>query len=511
MKNTAKKMLGFLLIICITLTLLPISTLAVGSDTIVQIAKGEVGTSGSPNKYTRWLGTISGSYDYWWCAAFVSWCASQAGESSAIPATASVYVLNNSILKAGGKKVSSPQAGDIVIYRRKADNYYAHVGIMENSTTSIEGNYGNAVCRGIKPNTYDDTAGSTVANGKIEVIYLRPNYKGKTQETKIEFFDCDVTIFTKGTVNLYKNINDSQRADYFDRSQTAYSTKGAKVNDGSTWYQIQAYQNNKVTKLWLNDKSTGVKIINNKTAPSLTFSSDSLSINPGDSKTVSIKFVGDDVQSIGGSINGQSLCDVSWGNTNWSARTTSLIITGKKAGTATISVNLMDKSGKTICSKDLSVEVNNSQASQISQGEISQGVYIIESAIGGVLDCEKGSQSACAHILLWNQHSAENQQFRVIPLDDGTYVLQMVHSNLVLDVEKANTKSTRVIQYGWHGAANQRWKIVPAGDGYYYIISALSSGMALDVSGGRANPGADIIVYQPHYGANQKWKFLPVK
>lgn len=497
-------MMGFLLIICITLTLLPISTLAVGSDTIVQIAKSEVGTSGSPNKYTRWLGAISGSYDYWWCAAFVSWCASQAGESSAIPATASVYVLNNSILKAGGKKVSSPQAGDIVIYRRKADNYYAHVGIMENSTTSIEGNYGNAVCRGIKPNTYDDTAGSTVANGKIEVIYLRPNYKGKTQETKTEFFDCDVTIFTKGTVNLYKNINDSQRADYFDRSQTAYSTKRAKVNDGSTWYQIQVYQNNKLTKLWLNAKSTGVKIINNKTAPSLTFSSDSFSVNPGDSKTVSVKFTGDDVQSIGGSIDGQSLCDVSWGSTNWSAGTTSLIITGKKAGTATISINLMDKNMKTIYTKNLSVEVKEPQTVRISNG-----IYLIESATGGVLDIEKGSQEKSAKLLLWPMHSADNQRVHVIPLDDGTYVLQMVHSQMVLDVPNFSTEpKTQVIQYDWNGGSNQRWKIIPVKDNWCMIISA-HSGLALDVSGGRG-AGSPLIIYPQHGEKNQLFKFVPI-
>lgn len=127
-----KRVLAMLLALSLVLLLFPVGALAAGANDIVKIAKAEVGTSGSPNKYTYWLGKIGGSYNYWWCAAFVSWCANQAGEAKAIPKSASVYYLSQGILNAGGKKVSSPQAGDIVVYRRKADNYYAHVGIMEN-------------------------------------------------------------------------------------------------------------------------------------------------------------------------------------------------------------------------------------------------------------------------------------------------------------------------------------------------------------------------------------------
>lgn len=138
------------------------------------------------------------------------------------------------------------------------------------------------------------------------------------------------------------------------------------------------------------------------------------------------------------------------------------------------------------------------------------GVYVIESALGGVLDIAKGSNEQSAKLLLWSRHDGDNQRVHVIPCDDGTYVLQMVHSNLVLDVEKANVKpGAQVIQYGYHGAANQRWKIVPAGDGYYYIISALNE-MALDVSGGHGNAGDSIIVYHAHYKDNQKWKLVSV-
>lgn len=295
-----KRVLAMLLALSLVLLLFPVGALAAGANDIVKIAKAEVGTSGSPNKYTYWLGKIGGSYNYWWCAAFVSWCANQAGEAKAIPKSASVYYLSQGILNAGGKKVSSPQAGDIVVYRRKADNYYAHVGIMENGSTSIEGNYGNKVCRGIKPNTYDDTAGSSVANGKIEIIYLRPNYKGKSEGIKVNsYFDCDVKITTtKGkTVNAYTNIGDAKRFDYFDKGQTLYSTKGAKVSDGSTWYQVQAMQGSKVVTLWINAKTTGVKVTdlqvsNYNTILSVSPSTVNLNLAGKTSETVTLSWSG---------------------------------------------------------------------------------------------------------------------------------------------------------------------------------------------------------------------------
>lgn len=176
-----------------------------------------------------------------------------------------------------------------------------------------------------------------------------------------EYFSCNVQInTTKGkTVNLYNSPTDSNRKTYFDQGQTAYSTRGAKLSDGSTWYEIQAIDNGKTVTLWLNAASSGVKIANNKVEPSLSFSSSSLSINVGSSKTVSIKFAGDGAKSLGGTINGTSICGATWGSTNWNAGTTSLTISGKQAGTATITVKLMDNNGKTLVSKNLTVTVNN--------------------------------------------------------------------------------------------------------------------------------------------------------
>ncbi len=265
MKRMTSRVFGIWLALCVAFTLVPINAFAAGADSIVQIARAEVGTSGRPNKYTYWTGRVGGTYSYAWCASFVSWCASQAGESGAIPKTVNVREMANGILRAGGSRVSSPQAGDIVVYRRVRDDYYAHVGIMENSSTAIEGNSGNAVRQGIWPGSYS-YSGSSVSNGKIEVIYLRPNYRdsGAAGLTVQSYFDCDVKISTTRDqrVNLYTNPTNSSPKTYFIQGQPAYSTRGAKLSDGSTWYEIQAEekQTGNVITLWLNAASGGVTV-----------------------------------------------------------------------------------------------------------------------------------------------------------------------------------------------------------------------------------------------------------
>lgn len=516
MKNIAKKMLEFLLTICITMTLLPIGTSAANTYN---------GSKALAYAKAHW------SDGNELCAGFVSNCLKAGGLSSWDRECTNLYnqlnkeVVNDAkiasiqYLKASGNYIKTADnkgkvsKGDVLFWlcagcpSDTVGGPYQHTALV----SDVSGTYVNVYQHNGAVNNQPAYVGTCYECGRRYSDMVVVHFNSTSSAPKVmEYFDCDVQINTsKGKrINLYNKPTDSSPRTWFDQGQIAYSTRAAKLSDGSTWYEIQAVDNGKVVTLWLNAKSSGVKVINNKTASSITFSSDSVAINPGESKTISIKFTGNDVKSMGGSIDGQSFCDVKWGNTNWSAGTTSLIITGKKSGTATISINLMDKNGTIICSKNLSVKISESQTSQISEG-----VYVIQAGIGNnmVLDCEKGRQTAGSIILLWDRHDAENQQICVVPLDNGNYALQLVHSGQVLDVEKASKKSgAQVIQYNWNGGANQQWKLVPAGDGYYYIVSALS-GMTLDVSGGRANAGSSIIVYQPHYGDNQKFKFLPVK
>lgn len=126
------------------------------ANDIVKIAKAQIGTKESPSgsnnvKYNTWYygHAVKGS-GYPWCAVFVSWCANQAGVSTAkIPKTASVTNLlqffknKGRYIKKGNYK---PKPGDIMIQKA---NGASHTGIVISSTsttfTTIEGNTSNKV------------------------------------------------------------------------------------------------------------------------------------------------------------------------------------------------------------------------------------------------------------------------------------------------------------------------------------------------------------------------------
>lgn len=89
LRKTISSLLAISILMSIALCA-PFTADAAGTaNDIVSVAQGEVGVSGSPNKYTYWLGSIGGSYSYAWCHAFVSWCANQAGAGDKVPRTAS--------------------------------------------------------------------------------------------------------------------------------------------------------------------------------------------------------------------------------------------------------------------------------------------------------------------------------------------------------------------------------------------------------------------------------------
>ena len=127
------------------------SVYAVGTseaEAIVNVAKGEVGVSGRPNKYTRWYGKINDSYSYEWCHAFVSWCADQAGVADKVPKTAACRTGVTWFKNKGQWKARSsgyiPSAGDIIYFDFNSDGTSDHVGIVTGSSNgrvyTIEGN-----------------------------------------------------------------------------------------------------------------------------------------------------------------------------------------------------------------------------------------------------------------------------------------------------------------------------------------------------------------------------------
>lgn len=114
-----------------------------------------------------------------WCADFVSDCAILANQTSAIPFNANVGALHDAVInKAGGHEVSSPQGGDLVCYYCHSCDRYVHVGLMVDSTNSIQGNYSSKVTYVTNPQYYSDSNKHTCSSGTIECVFVRPNYIG---------------------------------------------------------------------------------------------------------------------------------------------------------------------------------------------------------------------------------------------------------------------------------------------------------------------------------------------
>lgn len=182
-----KKVWSIILVVALVITFtFPLPVLAGNNyaSNLVNVATKELGNTdaGTGYKYTKYTGTAAGQN---WCAAFVAWCASQAGiPTSIIPKTAGVKDMYNMVIAAGGKVVSTPQTGDLVFYKKSTD--FSHVAIMTNGTNSIHGNLGEAGA-----NYKVRSVAATAYNNATAIIYVRPNYGSSVIKT------C--TTHTKGT------------------------------------------------------------------------------------------------------------------------------------------------------------------------------------------------------------------------------------------------------------------------------------------------------------------------
>ena len=148
------------------------------ADNLINVAQKQIGKSKSNLGYTEA-----------WCADFACDCAKLTGMSEAIipynygsrGACTSLY--NYMVKNCSAKVVSSREKGNLVFYYCSGCNRYVHVGIVIDDTYSIEGNYDGKVTK-VK-NSYTDSAGHTLASGKITRKYLRPNYSNSTPDSTI--------------------------------------------------------------------------------------------------------------------------------------------------------------------------------------------------------------------------------------------------------------------------------------------------------------------------------------
>ena len=199
MKRVFSVLMSIVIVLsCIVFIMPPNIVLAANNaDDIVSIARGELGST----NYSKYYGGNKGA----WCADFVSWCAQQAGVDS-IAKSSSCYNMYIGMKNNGCQEVSSPQKGDIVFfYCTKCSSIagkWCHVGIMEDSTYSIEGNrWSNGVSKVERGNSYSHNGdlGYKHRDGIVRK-YLRPKYSVPNPPTYSNFwvdhylFDLSETV-----------------------------------------------------------------------------------------------------------------------------------------------------------------------------------------------------------------------------------------------------------------------------------------------------------------------------
>ena len=170
------------------------------ADDIVAIAKAQEGRTGSDM-----------GYSIEWCAAFVSDCASLAGQSEAIPWKSRCVDLAAAILNAGGfYSTDSPQPGDICFIDWNGGSQYSHVEIVYkvSGTTvyTIGGNSGNGYDR------YSRTVFShTPLSSNYIVSIIRPNYTTKEAPSDVILEKNQFWYDIGDTITLNASANNTNK------------------------------------------------------------------------------------------------------------------------------------------------------------------------------------------------------------------------------------------------------------------------------------------------------------
>ncbi|MFY1690460.1 endo-1,4-beta-xylanase [Plantactinospora sp. WMMB782] len=114
-------------------------------------------------------------------------------------------------------------------------------------------------------------------------------------------------------------------------------------------------------------------------------------------------------------------------------------------------------------------------------------------ASGRCLDVNGASSANGAQMLIWDCHSAANQQFT-----QNGRALQVMGK--CLDVPNNAAAGTRAQIWDCTGGANQQWVLNSNG-----TISNAQTGLCLDVNGNNTANGTAVIVWSCHSNPNQRW------
>ena len=156
-----------------------------GGQKLVNIALGEVGNNEGDNSHHKYEAYTGLKDSDPWCAAFVSWCAGQAGyvDRGIIPKYVGCTWQYHTLIDAGGTEHLegsgyNPVAGDIIFFGRASEK--THTGIV----VSSDANYvytveGNTSCEGdsvSRCNGHDGVSKKSRTRPGNIYSYITPNY-----------------------------------------------------------------------------------------------------------------------------------------------------------------------------------------------------------------------------------------------------------------------------------------------------------------------------------------------
>ena len=387
------------------------------ADNIVAVAQAQMGKTKAQLNYTEA-----------WCADFVSDCASLAGISNIIPGNGYCQTLYNNIKNKGGQDVSSPQKGDIVFYYCKSCSvHWCHVGIMINSSQSVEGNYNGKVS--LVNGIYKDGNGHSLANGHITRRFIRPAYASvKPFHINIDSPKAGASttsgitaegwaIYGNGVTNITCNINgNTYNCSRKSRPDVANAYPGYPTGNEGFSYYIPEYLMHPGTNQLTFTAYNGNTVLGSSTR---TFQ-----YNMTASKTLS-----DGLYTIVSAVNNNSVFDIEWASI---VDEGNLVISNRNGG--------------------------NNQKFDVTY--LGNGYYKIEAHHSKkALDVYNASTERLANVQQCGYHGGMNQKWILRSAGDGYYYIISANNGMYMDLPNADISPGNSIWMNWgNGSPAEKWK-----------------------------------------------------
>ena len=387
------------------------------ADNIVAVAQAQMGKTKAQLNYTEA-----------WCADFVSDCASLAGISNIIPGNGYCQTLYNNIKNKGGQDVSSPQKGDIVFYYCKSCSvHWCHVGIMINSSQSVEGNYNGKVS--LVNGIYKDGNGHSLANGHITRRFIRPAYaSAKPFHINIDSPKAGASttsgitaegwaIYGNGVTNVTCNINgNTYNCSRKSRLDVAERNPGYPTGNEGFSYYIPEHLMHPGTNQLTFTAYNGNTVLGSSTR---TFQ-----YNMTASKTLS-----DGLYTIVSAVNNNSVFDIEWASM---VDEGNLVISNRNGG--------------------------NNQKFDVTY--LGNGYYKIEAHHSKkALDVYNASTERLANVQQCGYHGGMNQKWILRSAGDGYYYIISANNGMYMDLPNADISPGNSIWMNWgNGSPAEKWK-----------------------------------------------------